>query len=482
MTTLYWHDYETWGADPSIDRPSQFAGVRTDEALNIVGEPLVAYCRPPQDVLPHPEACLITGITPQKAIAEGLPENEFIAAIYRELSQPGTCGVGYNSLRFDDEVTRHTLYRNFYDPYEREWRNGNSRWDIIDMVRLTYALRPAGIEWPMVDGKPSFKLENLTAANGISHVGAHDAYADVEATIQLARLIRTAQPALYDYVYRNKSKQQLMTLIDFVHRKPLLHISSMFPSAQGCTALVAPLAMHPTNKNAVIVYDLGHSPEALIRADDETLQRLVFSRKDELAEDECRIPIKLVHLNKCPVLVTPKLLTDDAARRLTIDKAACERHWQQLLEVDLTAKLHALYSQRSFPERLDPERKLYDGFIGDADKQVMTAVRQADSQALAQQTFVFKDKRLPEILFRYRARNFPSSLTAKEQGYWQEFCRERLMRGDEGCLSLAAMNQRIDELLQEGLDADGQKVLQQLRRYGANLMSDLNVRPHVCRR
>ena len=115
-TTLYWHDYETTGATPARDRPSQFAGVRTDEALNVIGEPLVIYCQPPRDILPHPVASLVTGITPQLAESEGLPEREFISRIHAELAQPGTCGVGYNSIRFDDEVTSYTCYSKFIDP------------------------------------------------------------------------------------------------------------------------------------------------------------------------------------------------------------------------------------------------------------------------------------------------------------------------------------------------------------------------------
>jgi exodeoxyribonuclease-1 len=162
-TSFYWHDYETFGADPSRDRPVQFAGLRTDAELNVVGESLVIYSRPADDYLPHPQACLVTGISPQLALQQGVPEAEFIRQIHEELALPGTCGVGYNSLRFDDEVTRYTLYRNFYDPYAREWQNGNSRWDIIDMVRATCALRPEGIEWPLrEDGLPSFRLEDLT--------------------------------------------------------------------------------------------------------------------------------------------------------------------------------------------------------------------------------------------------------------------------------------------------------------------------------
>ncbi|MBT3197510.1 MAG: exodeoxyribonuclease I, partial [Gammaproteobacteria bacterium] len=201
-TTLLWHDYETFGADTRGDRPVQFAGIRTDLELNPIGEPLMVYCRPAADYLPQPEACLITGITPQEALQKGESENTFIQQVVEELGAPGSCGVGYNSLRFDDEITRNTLYRNLYDPYEREWKWGNSRWDIIDLLRLTRALRPEGIEWPLYeDGRPSMRLEHLTVANGIEHGMAHDALADVYATIAMARLVKQKQPRLYHYVF-----------------------------------------------------------------------------------------------------------------------------------------------------------------------------------------------------------------------------------------------------------------------------------------
>ena len=201
-------------------RPSQFAGLRTDMDLNQVGEPLVIYCQPQADILPAPQACLITGITPQQALAEGLPEPQFIEAIHRQLSRPNTCTVGYNSIRFDDEVTRYTLYRNFEDPYQREYQNGNSRWDIIDMMRLTRALRPEGIEWPEHEpGRPSFELEDLTAANGLAHEAAHDALSDVTATIALARLVKEKQPRLFDYLYQNRGKTQIAAMLNLRQRK-----------------------------------------------------------------------------------------------------------------------------------------------------------------------------------------------------------------------------------------------------------------------
>ncbi|MGS0729095.1 exodeoxyribonuclease I, partial [Shewanella sp. 0m-11] len=223
--TLFWHDYETFGANPAKDRPSQFAGVRTDMDLNIIGEPETFYCKVANDYLPSPEAILITGITPQLANLKGMPEAEFMDKINGLFSQPKTCVVGYNSLRFDDEVSRYGFYRNFIDPYAREWQNGNSRWDIIDLVRACYAFRPEGINWPeKEDGSPSFKLEQLTVANGLSHEKAHDAMSDVYATIDMAKLIKSVQPKLFDYYFSLRQKQAVSKLIDVLEMKPLVHV------------------------------------------------------------------------------------------------------------------------------------------------------------------------------------------------------------------------------------------------------------------
>jgi exodeoxyribonuclease-1 len=481
MSTFFWHDYETWGVDPSVDRPAQFAGVRTDEDLNIIGEPLRLFCRPAPDVLPHPEACLVTGIAPQTALNEGLAEAEFIARIHAELAKPGTCGVGYNSIRFDDEVTRYTLYRNFYDPYEREWANGNSRWDIIDMVRLCYALRPEGIEWPMVDGRVSFRLELLTAANGIHHESAHDAYSDVEATIQLARLVREKQPALYSYVVQHKHKSKVGALIDLVNRKPFLHISSKFSADKGCAGLVMPLAMHPTNKNAVIVVNLSADPSDLIHMDAAQIAQRVFTSQDSLPEGEERIPLKLIHLNKCPIIVTPKMLDDKAAARLKIDRDMCEKHWQQLSRVDLKAKVQQVMARNDFPPRSDPERQLYDGFIPNVDKAVMAQVRGATASELTQHNFVFQDKRLREMLWRYKARNFPESLSTAERGQWLEFCRDRLQNGDEGVLSVSQLQEKIRQIDEsQELTKDQKIVLQQLFRYSRALAQEYQLGAKCC--
>ncbi len=468
--SLYWHDYETWGATPAIDRPAQFAGIRTNIDLEPIGMPDMWYCKPTPDVLPHPMAIKVTGITPPFAAEKGISEPEFMANVHQCLSQPGTCGVGYNSLRFDDEVTRYGLYRNFFDPYAREWQQGNSRWDIIDMTRACYALKPEGIEWPVFDGVPSFKLENLSKANGLDHGNAHDALSDVEATIGLARLIKTTHPAFYAHIFALRSKRIVAELIDVQAKKPLLHVSSKFPARNGCTALVVPLAYHPTNKNAVIVYDLSVPPDDLIRLSPEAIAEQVFTRQDALPERVQRIPLKAVHLNKCPILLTPKLLTASTAERLNIDRALAEKHWHQLLEADssnthqahqqgaaqsssLQSKIAKVFELMQFEPR-PAEQNLYGAFLPQVDKPIAERVRLAGEAALSSDTFPFTDERYKTLLFHYKARHYPKTLSSEEHQSWRAFCQSRWHGDQPGFLSIKGFEQAMAELLAEDESTD----------------------------
>lgn len=456
--TFYWHDYETFGIDPSKDRPSQFAGLRTDEDLNPIGEPLVIYCQPQKDILPSPQACLVTGITPQLALQNGLSEPQFIAAIHQQLSLPGTCGVGYNSIRFDDEVSRYCLYRNFYDPYQREWKNGNSRWDILDMLRLTRALRPEGIEWTDHEpGRPSFKLEHLTAANGIAHEAAHDALSDVTATIAMAKLVKQKQPRLFDYVVNHRSKKSVTEMLDLNHRKPFFHISGMLSAGNMYGAIMMPLAMHPTNSNGIICVDLSADPELLLGQNVDQIIRGVFTAGDQLSSEEQRIPLKVVHINKAPVVTTHKLIDAAAAKRLNINVEQCEAHWQKLNQVDLRDKLHAVFAERTFPKKTEAEQQLYDGFLPNGDRNLLDEVRNTSSEGFKKHQFHFSDERYNQLLFSYRARYFNDSLSAQEQATWRETCRWRLYDEDAGYLTVKRLLAEIEELLTAG-DLSTEKV------------------------
>ncbi len=450
----------------------QFAAIRTDVELNPLGEPLQYYCRPVEDILPQPEAVLVTGITPQQARAKGLDEPAFIRLVEAEMLQSQTCVVGYNSIRFDDEVTRFTLYRNFRDPYAREWRNGNSRWDIIDMLRLVYALKPASLNWPEREpGVPSFKLEALTQANGIAHTAAHDALADVEATIELARLVKHREPALFDFCWQLRLKDQVLKQLHLGEARPLLHISSRYPASRGCLAIVAPLVRLKSNSNAVVVLDLEQDPSILNDLDAETLRQRVFSPAAELPVGQQRISLKLLHLNRSPILVPVASLSSERAQELGIDRDRCERNWQRLGNPESWRhKLEAVFAP--FGDLIyDPELALYQGFIPDADRLLCDQVASADSQTLATQTFPFQDARLGELLFRYRARFFPDSLSRAERASWHEQVQQRLFAEDSGdSRTLAGFRARIEQLAQElGDDPRAAVLLGALAQWGQEL-------------
>lgn len=473
QTTLFWHDYETWGVDPRFDRASQFAGIRTDLDLNIIDEPVMLYCKPPRDYLPQPMSAMITGMTPQQIDDKGLCEADFFGAIHEQLSQPGTCGVGYNSIRFDDEVTRFGFYRNFFDPYAREWQHGNSRWDILDLLRMTHALRPEGINWPEREGEPgvaSFRLDQLTVANGIAHEDAHDALADVHATIAIARLVRKAQPRLFDFYFKLRSKRNVQQQIDMTNRNIVLHASGMYPAVLGSIAPVVPLIQHPGNSNGVVVYDLRNDPTELLGQDSDTIRELLYRKREEMEEGQQRPPLKTVHINKSPAISPVSTLSDEAAKRWQIDLQQAEAYREQLLaDSSLLPKLDAVFSETSsgMQNPKDPDMALYGGFLQDSDRKLCDRVRQSQPQELAEWKPGFRDARLETLYFRYRARNWPESLDVEESNAWKNFCAERLENGVEGTgLTYESYAEAIAALRNTGdLTPDEQQILEQMEQW-----------------
>lgn len=466
--TFLFHDYETFGTSPALDRPAQFAALRTDADFTTIGEPEVFYCKPADDYLPQPEAVLITGITPQVARAKGENEAAFAKRIHDLFTVPNTCVVGYNNVRFDDEVTRNIFYRNFYDPYAWSWQNHNSRWDLLDVMRACYALRPEGINWPEnEEGLPSFRLEHLTKANGIEHSNAHDAMADVYATIAMAQLVKAKQPKLFAYLYSHRSKQKLATLIDVPQMKPLVHVSGMFGAARGNTSWVAPLAWHPENRNAVIMVDLAGDMSPLLELDADALRERLYTPKSELGDDTA-VPVKLVHLNKCPVLAQANTLRPEDAERLGIDRQRCLDNLQILRDYpQVREKVLAIFAEAEpFVPSENVDAQIYNGFFSDADRAAMKILLETEPRNLPALDITFADARIEKLLFNYRARNFPGTLDEEEQQRWlahrrEIFTPEFLQRYAE---ELQALFQQYDG------DSEKQALLKALWQYAEEIV------------
>ena len=476
--TFLWHDYETFGLNPRRDRPAQFAGIRTDADLNEIGEPLMIYCQPANDYLPDPASCLLTGITPQHCLRHGLTEHEFAARIEEALAQPGTIGVGYNTIRFDDEFTRFLFWRNLIDPYGREWQNECGRWDLLDVMRMAYALRPDGIVWPAgADGKAVFRLEELARANSLQHETAHDALSDVRATIALARLVRAAQPKLFDFCLALHKKARVAAELGLPASlgtaKPFLHVSGMFASERGCLALMFPLATHPANKNEILAWDLAYDPSELPLLDVKSLRLRLFSKSADLPEGVLRLPIKSVHLNKSPMVVRNlDTLSPEMAARWGIDREAARRHAEIAAGLPDMGAIWPAVFQRPREAAPDVDEDLYGGFIGDADRKRLNQLRALPAAELMHKRIGFDDERLEELVFRYAARSFPQVLTAEENKRWEAHRTARLLEGAGGARNIDSLFADIDTLA-ETADERGEAVLEALYEYAESIAPEL---------
>ena len=420
----------------------QFAGIRTDLELNEIDAPFSTYVKCPIDVLPDPSACVVTGLTPQHVNRDGIDELEAYVAMNRCFSQPRTCVAGFNSLRFDDEFVRFGLYRHFIDPYAREWQGGNSRWDLIDLARAAAALRPEGIDWPVDGGLPTFRLGDLTAANGIAHAAAHDAMSDVQATIGLARLLRLKQRRLFDYYLKSRDRAELQRYLRPERPEVSLHVSRMYPRERGCIAPIMPLARHPRNRNSVIVVDLGVDVRPLIEWDSDRLRSALFG-----AQREVRPGLKEVRLNRCPFVAPLETLRQQDAQRLQLDVAAAQRRFEVLRgQHDLGAKVAAIYGKGPDDITHDADGALYDGFIGESDRAKCGDVVGRLLEGVASPEVVFSDGRLNELLFRLRARRDEASLGASERVRWRHWLRSKLIDGNDAVMTLQKFRVTLDRL------------------------------------
>lgn len=483
MTSFYFFDLETSGFRARADRIMQFAGQRTDKDLNPIGEPDNILIKLTDDVLPQPDAILVTGITPQATRSEGISEAEFLQYFTSKIVKTDTIMVGYNNLRFDNEFIRFTLWRNFYDAYEWSWKNGCSTWDMLDVVRMTRALRPDGIKWPFApDGKPSNKLEFLSAVNKLEHANAHDALSDVNATIDVARLIKQKQPKLFDYLLNHRSKKDIEPLV--TSGRPFIYTSGRYPGDWEKTTIAVMVAPHP-DRQAALVYDLRIDPYEFKDLSPAELAERWQAR----GEDAPYFPVKVLTYNKCPAVAGDLRVVDKKTEeRLKLRMELIENHLAKLRKLedfgDKLAESQRLISQKfeqqaleveapakdSFASALKADSALYDGFINDADKTKMSVVRAADANELADLSLDFSDERLKELLPLYKARNYPSSLTPEEQEWWEQFRCRRLIDGGEKSQA-ANYFKRLGELAEQpGLTAEQGYLLEELQLYGQSVL------------
>lgn len=427
--SFFFYDLETSGLNPRDDRVMQFAGIRTDESFQMIGEPYNFLVTLSDDTLPSPCALMITGVSPQQTVQDGYSEADFARLFVEEICTPDTTLLGFNSIRFDDEFMRSMLWRNFHDPYEWSWRDGRSRWDMLDVVRMTRALRPDGIKWPVVDGKPSNRLELLSAENGLEHTKAHDALSDVEALISVTKLIATAQPDLFKYLYKIRDKNEVKKLVSLTDAQPFVYTSGRYDVAYEMTTIAYPVA--EADFGNVFVYDLRHDPSDWVAMSEAQLREIIDTPYGERSDDFRPLPIKKLQYNRTPAVAPLGVLArEDGWGRLQLDQKIIEKYVSILRAHphfgDTVARL--LLRKPDYPSLPDAESRLYDGFVNDQDKLRCETVRNASPDELRKMAPKFTDERLNEMFVPYKARNFPRTLTDSERASYESLRNARLSR------------------------------------------------------
>ena len=429
--TFFFYDLETSGLNPRESRVMQFAGIRTDLDLNQIGESYNILVKLNDDVLPSPEALMVTGITPQQTIDDGISEAEFAKILATEIFTPETTTVGFNNIRFDDEFIRHLFWRNFYDPYEWSWKDGRSRWDLLDVVRMTRALRPEGIEWPVDEkGAATNRLELITKANGLNHIKAHDALSDVEALIAVTKLIKDKQPQLYDYLLKMRDKNEVKKLVNLDYKQPFVYVSGRFEAEFNKATIAFPLT---TGKNGnVVIYDLRYDPTPFVKLSQKELAKKFYATWEERQEEDFeKIPVKEIQYNRAPAVAPLGVLSQgDGWKKISLNEDTITNHKTILLShPEFAENIRSIFENREeFKKSIDPEAQLYDSFVSDIDKVRVEAVRNANERQLADFHPNFVDERLPELLLHYKARNFPNSLAEDEAAAWENWRSQKIAK------------------------------------------------------
>lgn len=458
--TFFWYDLETFGLNPNFDRIAQFAGVRTNMNLEVIDKPLMLYCTLSPDYLPTPQSCLITHITPQIVNERGINEAQFISRINKEFSVPNTIVTGFNNLKFDDEFIRNALYRNFFDPYEREFKNGCSRWDILDLVRAAHDLRPEGINWnhKTEKGNPSFKLVYIAEDNNLKQEHAHDAFSDVEATLQVAQLIKEKQPRIFDWALNIRSKNEVKKLLNTFTHQPVLYTSNEFTSPKGCTRMVMPLVAKTNMSNVIYAFDLSQDIAPLLESSDENYYKVPGLVK--------------IQINKCPFISPLSLLSPEVEERLGIDRALFLKKAEYLRRQTELFKVLATSKDREFPPEKDTDLRIYqDGFTTNRDKYSFEIVRKTPPKDRLFLTLQFDSEKANQMLFRQVCRNWPEVLTETQKKQWDSFCATRLLSPPGlNSISYEYYIRKLEELLNDvNISGPDKVVILALKEYGLDL-------------
>ncbi len=415
MNTFLFYDIETTGLNPVFDQVLQFAGIRTTTDLDVIERTNIRVRLRP-DVIPSPQA-LLTHRIPFETLLAGECEFEATGRIHALLNHPGTISLGYNSLGFDDEFLRFAFYRNLLPPYTHQYDQGCGRMDLLPMAVIFWLYHREVLHWPKIEGVASLKLENLNAANRLTGGKSHDAMADVEACLTLARRFRQAGE-IWDYLCGCFDKETDRLRMDTL---PVVLDGPAGPHRLG---IMVDSQFGPERNYQAPVLGLGDSiayanQSLWLRLDQSALSA---TREDTVAENTWVIRKKA---GEPPVILPPRKRFWE---RLSPESAQLARKNKQWLasETELFGHIIAYHRQYRYPAvpDVDPDGALYEnGFPSAGDRRLCSRFQSASMEERLEIARRFSDRYLGILARRVLFRNYPEQLNGELRREFEAYMR-----------------------------------------------------------
>ena len=407
--SLVFYDTETTGTDTAFSQILQFGAIRTDAELNIIDRFEIRSQLQPH-IVPSPGAMAVTGVTVKQLTDTTLPTHyQMMKAIREKLrSWSPAIFLGYNSLNFDEHLLRQAFYQTLHPLYLTN-TDGNSRIDILRLLHATHLFVPDAIVIPVKEnGNPIFKLDQIAPHNGFAHEKAHDAMADVEATIHMCRLVREHAPQLWES-FNRFSKKKAVT--EYTFSEPIFSLSE-FNYGRPYSSLVTAIGIHPKRNTDIFVFDLAIDPSLLAAMPPERhASQLKKTPK----------PIRVIKSNACPTMrpagEAPALAE---ARALGMDELTRRAN---VLKSDATLRSALIEAYLSIgDDEEEPsqhiEHQIYDGFYSSGDQEKLDAFHLAEWEKRPCLSSQLEDKRLRQISSRLIYFERPDLLDqVAKQGY-----------------------------------------------------------------
>jgi exodeoxyribonuclease-1 len=431
MTRFVFYDFETTGTSVIYAQPLQFAAIVTDENFNVL-DTVDWRCRIAPHILPAPYALKVTNLAPEQVTNNNLQSAfEFAQNLHQFLEkwQPAIW-IGYNTISFDEPMLRQLFYQNLQPNIYATSMNGNSRLDVMKMVWAAHSLRPEILTFPENDkGKTSFKLDQLAPANGFAHESAHDALADVEATIFILNKIKTADPDFFDGLVRTQDKEYIGSLLRSFEP---VQVTLRFGGAPPKTYCGCYCGTNSQNKNEIAFADFDAiDAEALVNlSDPEILEAITQSPK----------VIRPLRLNNAETIM--RLDNPTALQCSFCEKVSRSDYFVSRVSVILPQRFEAVEDEGDVPV----EEKIHGGFYSHHDQDVIAEFQSADWQRRKELVEQFEDKRLIQLGRRLIVFYAPQLLSEEQKSAFKSFVKTKWKSTDPNA-DWTSINDVQDDLI-----------------------------------